>query len=108
MSRRSVRSKEAQNLPPLPPRIDSHKRSEFMEKMITEYDSESESEGSGSSESDEEETSNYVSTEEAVADENEVDKKADEFIAKFREQIRLQRIASIKKSTGQRSARNSK
>ncbi|MQM07514.1 hypothetical protein Taro_040355 [Colocasia esculenta] len=32
------------------------------------------------------------------AEENEVDKKADEFIAKFREQIRLQRIDSIKKT----------
>lgn len=31
----------------------------------------------------------------------DVDKKADEFIAKFREQIRLQRIASIRRSTGQ-------
>ncbi|KRH75988.1 hypothetical protein GLYMA_01G122700v4 [Glycine max] len=35
----------------------------------------------------------------------DVDKKADEFIAKFREQIRLPRIESIKTST--RSARNS-
>nr|KYP55433.1 hypothetical protein KK1_001645 [Cajanus cajan] len=35
----------------------------------------------------------------------DVDKKADEFIAKFREQIRLQRIESIKRST--KSARNS-
>lgn len=33
----------------------------------------------------------------------DVDKKADEFIAKFREQIRLQRIESIRKSTAQRS-----
>lgn len=39
----------------------------------------------------------------AGPDANEVDKKADEFIAKFREQIRLQRIESIKRSTGQRS-----
>ncbi|CAM8991966.1 unnamed protein product [Rhodiola kirilowii] len=31
----------------------------------------------------------------------DVDKKADEFIAKFREQIRLQRIESIKRSTYQ-------
>ena len=31
----------------------------------------------------------------------DVDKKADEFIAKFREQIRLQRIASIRRSTSQ-------
>ncbi|OEL28459.1 hypothetical protein BAE44_0010520 [Dichanthelium oligosanthes] len=33
-------------------------------------------------------------------DENEVDKKAEEFIARFREQIRRQRIESIKKSAG--------
>lgn len=31
----------------------------------------------------------------------DVDKKADEFIARFREQIRLQRIASIRRSTSQ-------
>ncbi|GAU24531.1 hypothetical protein TSUD_156430 [Trifolium subterraneum] len=43
---------------------------------------------------------------EIVSDEGpDVDKKADEFIAKFREQIRLQRIESIKRST--RVARNS-
>lgn len=42
-----------------------------------------------------------------VSDEGpDVDKKADEFIAKFREQIRLQRIQSIKNSTT-RIARNS-
>ncbi|KAG6534716.1 arp2/3 complex-activating protein rickA-like [Zingiber officinale] len=39
------------------------------------------------------------------AEENEVDKKADEFIARFREQIRLQRIESIKRSTKLRSSR---
>ena len=36
----------------------------------------------------------------------DVDKKADEFIARFREQIRLQRIDSIKRSAN-RMARNS-
>ncbi|CAK8562703.1 unnamed protein product [Lathyrus sativus] len=42
----------------------------------------------------------------SVGDEGpDVDKKADEFIAKFREQIRLQRIESIKRST--RVVRNS-
>ncbi|GER34755.1 hydroxyproline-rich glycoprotein family protein [Striga asiatica] len=35
----------------------------------------------------------------------DVDKKADEFIAKFREQIRLQRIESIRKSAAQRGAK---
>ncbi|KAL1333489.1 hypothetical protein HN51_062317 [Arachis hypogaea] len=37
--------------------------------------------------------------EESAAPSSDVDKKADEFIAKFREQIRLQRIESIKRST---------
>ncbi|KAL1307561.1 hypothetical protein HN51_049467 [Arachis hypogaea] len=37
--------------------------------------------------------------EESAAPSCDVDKKADEFIAKFREQIRLQRIESIKRST---------
>lgn len=41
-------------------------------------------------------------------DANEVDKKADEFIAKFREQIRLQRIESIKRSAGERAVRSRK
>uniref|UniRef100_A0ACD5TI84 Uncharacterized protein n=1 Tax=Avena sativa TaxID=4498 RepID=A0ACD5TI84_AVESA len=41
-------------------------------------------------------------------DENEVDKKAEEFIAKFRESIRLQRIASIKKSAGPRGVKHGK
>ncbi|CAH8316706.1 unnamed protein product [Eruca vesicaria subsp. sativa] len=39
---------------------------------------------------------------------SDVDKKADEFIAKFREQIRLQRIESIKRSTIKISANSSK
>ncbi|KAL4178630.1 hypothetical protein AMTRI_Chr13g116060 [Amborella trichopoda] len=49
-------------------------------------------------ESDGEDVSKHVEP-----DSNEVDKKADEFIAKFREQIRLQRIQSIKRSSGQQS-----
>ncbi|KAK9102819.1 hypothetical protein Sjap_020073 [Stephania japonica] len=40
-------------------------------------------------------------------DGNEVDKKAAEFIAKFREQIRLQRIESIKRSSRQHMIRSS-
>ncbi|PWZ54016.1 hypothetical protein Zm00014a_026825 [Zea mays] len=39
-------------------------------------------------------------------DENEVDKKAEEFIARFREQIRRQRIESIKKSAGSRGVKH--
>lgn len=38
----------------------------------------------------------------------DVDKKADEFIAKFREQIRLQRIEDIRKSTAQRAGKASR
>ncbi|KAL6905334.1 hypothetical protein ACP4OV_002935 [Aristida adscensionis] len=41
-------------------------------------------------------------------DENEVDKKAEEFIARFREQIRLQRIESIKRSAGPRGVKHGK
>ncbi|XP_057520294.1 uncharacterized protein LOC130800711 [Amaranthus tricolor] len=40
-------------------------------------------------------------TSDSVDEGPDVDKKADEFIAKFREQIRLQRIESIKRSTVQ-------
>ncbi|KAJ8748814.1 hypothetical protein K2173_011371 [Erythroxylum novogranatense] len=39
-------------------------------------------------------------------DPNEVDKKAGEFIAKFREQIRLQKVASMERSRGSRIASN--
>ncbi|KAL2321543.1 hypothetical protein Fmac_025922 [Flemingia macrophylla] len=46
---------------------------------------------------------------ETIGDEGpDVDKKADEFIAKFREQIRLQRIESIKRSTRSTSRHNSR
>lgn len=38
----------------------------------------------------------------------DVDRKADEFIAKFREQIRLQRIDSIKRSAGQMKRNSSR
>ncbi|KAF2303558.1 hypothetical protein GH714_019147 [Hevea brasiliensis] len=46
--------------------------------------------------SDEGSVTDFVS--DAGGDPNEVDKKAGEFIAKFREQIRLQKVASIEKS----------
>ncbi|CAE6192137.1 unnamed protein product [Arabidopsis arenosa] len=49
--------------------------------------------------------------EEGVSESNngsDVDKKADEFIAKFREQIRLQRIESIKRSANKISASSSR
>ncbi|PKA48768.1 hypothetical protein AXF42_Ash018710 [Apostasia shenzhenica] len=72
--------------------------------IIVSDDSESENEINLS---DVEEAENSPA-EARAAEENEVDKKADEFIAKFREQIRLQRIESIKKSSGHRAGRNPK
>ena len=46
------------------------------------------------------------SVNDATADSNEVDKKAGEFIAKFREQIRLQKVASMERSRGLRLGGN--
>ncbi|XP_010258800.1 PREDICTED: uncharacterized protein LOC104598437 [Nelumbo nucifera] len=80
---------------------------EFLDKVTVESDEDSDSEFDDFEESfaDEEVASNTGTK--AGGDPNEVDKKASEFIAKFREQIRLQRIASIKRSTGQVSSRSS-
>eukprot|EP00268_Persea_americana_P015169 TRINITY_DN16880_c0_g1_i1.p1 TRINITY_DN16880_c0_g1~~TRINITY_DN16880_c0_g1_i1.p1 ORF type:complete len:561 (+),score=136.45 TRINITY_DN16880_c0_g1_i1:3203-4885(+) len=61
------------------------------------------SDGDELHESSDGEVSARASVVDTGPDGNEVDKKADEFIAKFREQIRLQRIESIKRSSGQRS-----
>ncbi|XVE57601.1 hypothetical protein DITRI_Ditri04bG0103400 [Diplodiscus trichospermus] len=83
-------------------------KQEFVEKLVaetTDDDSESEDEEVG-------ETSCISSIERSPNNEeaspssgidggSDVDKKADEFIAKVREQIRLQRIDSIKRSSGQ-------
>ncbi|KAL9246862.1 hypothetical protein vseg_020348 [Gypsophila vaccaria] len=79
---------------------------DFLEQVLLETDDESESEAENYREERVEPTKvnepplENVHDEESDVDKN-VDKKADEFIAKFREQIRLQRIESIKKSTGQ-------
>lgn len=69
----------------------------------------------GQQEEEEEEKMDKVLVETSDEDEEDdemggpdVDKKADEFIAKFREQIRQQRIESIRRSTAQRTAANSK
>ncbi|XP_061337066.1 uncharacterized protein LOC133284101 [Gastrolobium bilobum] len=89
--------------------VDKEKES-FFDKVIVESDdedteTEDEDVGGGRiSENDNKESSPIV--ESLKTDEGpDVDKKADEFIAKFREQIRLQRIESIKRST--RITRNS-
>ncbi|OMO52550.1 hypothetical protein COLO4_37105 [Corchorus olitorius] len=86
-------------------------KQEFVEKLVMETADEEES----SSESEDEEMgeTSFVSSMQRSPNNEEtspssgidggsdVDKKADEFIAKVREQIRLQRIDSIKRSSGQ-------
>ncbi|XP_058104350.1 uncharacterized protein LOC131248217 [Magnolia sinica] len=86
----------------LPPKYQKGKK-ESAEKIVFKSE-DSDSDETHMSSDGEEVTSNNLG--ETEADANEVDKKADEFIAKFREQIRLQRIESIKKSSGQWSSRN--
>ncbi|XP_072988093.1 uncharacterized protein [Typha latifolia] len=90
---------------PMPTYQTDEQNNELMNRKIMASD-DSETSDSDSSEDDEFEESFREaasnSAAEAGPEENEVDKKADEFIAKFREQIRLQRIASIKRSTGQK------
>ncbi|XP_068635949.1 uncharacterized protein [Aristolochia californica] len=94
--------KPSREIPRPPPK---YPKKEPAEKVIVESDHSE----------DESFTSNYYNEEDAASasvaegasEENEVDKKADEFIAKFREQIRLQRIESIKRSTRQRTSRSS-
>ncbi|KAF6149915.1 hypothetical protein GIB67_008636 [Kingdonia uniflora] len=82
-------------------------KQEFVEKVIVDSEDDSDSEADESSgTSDDEEITPEVVNNASEADPNEVDKKADEFIAKFREQIRLQRINSIKRSSGKLGSRN--
>lgn len=91
--------------PPLAQRYQAENKNRSMEEVIVSSEG-SVSDDDASESSDREEVSNPVA--EAGPDENEVDRKADEFIAKFREQIRLQRIESIKRTSGQRSLKNPK
>ncbi|KAF7828453.1 males-absent on the first protein-like [Senna tora] len=86
----------------------------FLDKVMvqSDEDTETEDEEVGESfniqkeESGESSKANEAAASSSVSDEGpDVDKKADEFIAKFREQIRLQRIESIKRSA--RNTRNS-
>lgn len=111
---RTLRTKDAQSTDRAPAQQQKHqgetkkkkkKKVEFMEKIVMSDNSESEK----ASDTSDGEKSVYSSAQvRAEAEENEVDKKADEFIAKFREQIRLQRIESIKKSSGHRAVKNIK
>ncbi|CAG7887998.1 unnamed protein product [Brassica rapa] len=88
-------------------------------RVTREEDTEKNNDGRGflgSKAGDESEDDEHSEVEEKKIEEDEgacgnnsdVDKKADEFIAKFREQIRLQRIESIKRSTNKISANSSK
>ncbi|ESQ55756.1 hypothetical protein EUTSA_v10024963mg [Eutrema salsugineum] len=57
---------------------------------------------------DDDEKKKIEEEEEVSGNNSDVDKKADEFIAKFREQIRLQRIESIKRSANKNSVNSSR
>ncbi|KAJ8526742.1 hypothetical protein K7X08_029219 [Anisodus acutangulus] len=83
----------------------NEEKKEYVEKFLVESDqedSETESEDYDYFEENAEKTENATQSDHEGPD---VDKKADEFIAKFREQIRLQRIESIRRTAGQ-PARN--
>ncbi|MBA0762174.1 hypothetical protein Gotri_024716 [Gossypium trilobum] len=103
--------------PPPPPLL---KQRDYVDGEI-EHGMETSDDDDGTESEDEDEivgktcivsSTNNGENEEAVGPSNgidggsDVDKKADEFIAKVREQIRLQRIDSIKRSSGQ-TKRNS-
>ncbi|KAJ4811661.1 hypothetical protein LUZ62_024227 [Rhynchospora pubera] len=80
------------------------KSSNAMDELIkTLEESENEESFNEEEEEEEDELSNSSScvTEDGT-DENEVDKKADEFIAKFREQIRQQRMQCRRRPTGRK------
>lgn len=99
-------------------------KEEFVDKVVVETDEDSETEFDEEEEEEDvmgetpfisnidKSSSNEAaaaSTSNSVSDGGpDVDKKADEFIAKFREQIRLQRIESIKRSSAQISRNSSR
>ncbi|XP_027336723.1 uncharacterized protein LOC113850390 [Abrus precatorius] len=104
--------------------LGEEEKESFLDKVLVESDDDDEDSESGDEDvgggrifenNESEESSIRVGEENSridgpcfgtIGDEGpDVDKKADEFIAKFREQIRLQRIDSIKRST--RNTRNS-
>ncbi|XP_009798767.1 uncharacterized protein [Nicotiana sylvestris] len=81
-------------------------KKEYVEKFLVETDQEDSETESEEDYFEENPEKTEVITQSTFSDEGpDVDKKADEFIAKFREQIRLQRIESIRRSAGQ-PARN--
>uniref|UniRef100_A0A803L5I5 Uncharacterized protein n=1 Tax=Chenopodium quinoa TaxID=63459 RepID=A0A803L5I5_CHEQI len=74
---------------------------DFLEQVLVRSDDDSESEDDNYVEERVEPAKVEESPSDNVDEGPDVDKKADEFIAKFREQIRLQRIESIKRTAGQ-------
>ncbi|KAK1377155.1 YLP motif-containing protein 1-like [Heracleum sosnowskyi] len=83
--------------------LEEEKKQNLVEDVLLETeDEDSETDDDGDDEFDELlGYENQVVTHNSASDGGpDVDKKADEFIAKFREQIRLQRIESVRKSTG--------
>ena len=103
-------NRESVSFTPQPTFTEFHEEEneEFVEKLVVESD-----EGSETEEEENIAGSSFASSTAASPEKDaaaasiasdggpDVDKKADEFIAKFREQIRLQRIESIKKSSAQ-------
>ncbi|XP_027083309.1 uncharacterized protein [Coffea arabica] len=82
-------------------------KKEYIENVVVETDQSSDAESEG--DYFEESVGNEVHANENATDEGrDVNKKADEFIAKFREQIRLQRIESIRRSTEQHARKQSR
>ncbi|XP_021757831.1 serine/threonine-protein kinase CST20-like [Chenopodium quinoa] len=74
---------------------------DFLEQVLVRSDDDSESEDDNYVEERVETAKVEEPPSDNVDEGPDVDKKADEFIAKFREQIRLQRIESIKRTAGQ-------
>ncbi|PIA28727.1 hypothetical protein AQUCO_06700031v1 [Aquilegia coerulea] len=86
---------------PTLPKYHKKEKKRLAQKVILESEEYSSSEADDSQGGSDTEQAASDSVSDSGRDPNEVDKKADEFIAKFREQIRLQRIESIKRSSGQ-------
>ncbi|XP_010325502.1 uncharacterized protein [Solanum lycopersicum] len=79
----------------------NEEKKEYVEKFLVESDQEDSESGSEEYDYFEENAEKTETETQSDHEGPDVDKKADEFIAKFREQIRLQRIESIRRSAGQ-------
>lgn len=79
----------------------NEEKKEYVEKFLVESDQEDSETGSEDYDYFEENAEKTETETQSDHEGPDVDKKADEFIAKFREQIRLQRIESIRRSAGQ-------